>query len=46
MPLEVAGPTIGDTGPDFTLTEASGETIHLAAQHGRPVVLIFYRGGW
>jgi peroxiredoxin len=46
MPLEIAGPTTGDAAPDFTLTEASGEIIHLAALRGRAVVLIFYRGGW
>lgn len=38
---------VGDTAPDFTLQDASGRKVSLAASHGqRPVVLAFYRGYW
>lgn len=46
MPLEVAGPSTGDTAPDFTLTEASSESVSLQQLHGQKVLLIFYRGAW
>ncbi len=37
----------GDTAPDFTLTNAEGESFHLrTALDRRPVVLGFYRGRW
>lgn len=38
---------LGDTAPDFSLTNASGKTITLSEtlQKG-PVVLTWYRGGW
>jgi len=32
--------------PDFTLKDATGKDFNLAAQHGRRVVLFFYRGYW
>ena len=38
---------VGDTAPDFTLQDASGKKVSLAASRGqRPVVLVFYRGSW
>ena len=38
---------VGDSAPDFTLPNVSGEPVNLykALRHG-PVVLSFYRGGW
>jgi peroxiredoxin Q/BCP len=33
---------LGDQAPDFSLPTDKGETFHLAAQLGRPVVLYFY----
>ncbi len=33
---------IGDQAPDFTLPTDKGESFHLAAQRGQPVVLYFY----
>jgi peroxiredoxin Q/BCP len=33
---------LGDQAPDFTLPTDKGDTFHLAAQHGKPVVLYFY----
>lgn len=38
---------VGDTAPDFALTDASGVTVRLSEllQKG-PVVLAFYRGSW
>jgi peroxiredoxin Q/BCP len=46
MPLDVVGPNTGDTAPDFTLTEASGESVALEQLRGQNVLLIFYRGAW
>lgn len=46
MPLDLPGPNVGDEAPDFALEEAEGSSVHLAGLRGRPVVLIFYRGGW
>lgn len=47
---ENAGGTVpkpGDKAPDFTLTDATGETRQLDAYLAQgPVVLSFYRGGW
>ena len=34
------------TAPDFALTSAAGDTVHLSDFHGRRVVLVFYRGFW
>jgi peroxiredoxin len=46
MPLDVVGPKVGDVGPDFTLPEVSGGSVHLVELRGQPVVLVFYRGSW
>jgi cytochrome oxidase Cu insertion factor (SCO1/SenC/PrrC family) len=38
---------VGESAPDFTLTDQGGRKHTLSAQRGkRPVVLIFYRGHW
>ena len=38
---------IGDTAPDFTLPDQSGNLVSLSAMLRRgPVVLTFFRGGW
>jgi len=38
---------VGDTAPDFTLSDAHGDHVNFVdtLEHG-PVVLSFYRGGW
>jgi peroxiredoxin len=37
----------GDSAPDFTLPDATGQPVSLAARlRAGPVVLKFYRGGW
>ena len=41
------GLAVGDRAPDFTLPNATGEPVRLAARLARgPVVLSFYRGEW
>jgi cytochrome oxidase Cu insertion factor (SCO1/SenC/PrrC family) len=38
---------VGQTAPDFTLTDQNGRSHSLAAERGkRAVVLVFYRGYW
>lgn len=38
---------VGETAPDFELTDATGKTVALAELLAEgPVVLTFYRGGW
>jgi len=38
---------VGETAPDFTLTDQNGRKHTLSAQRGkRAVVLVFYRGHW
>jgi peroxiredoxin len=38
---------VGEPAPDFTLADASGKPVALAAYRGKkPVVLVFYRGYW
>lgn len=40
-------PKLGDPAPEFTLPNATGETVSLLeALAGGPVVLTFYRGAW
>jgi hypothetical protein len=39
-------PAIGDPFPDFTLPTSTGGTFALAAQRGKPVLLVLYRGSW
>jgi len=36
---------LGDTAPDFTLTDANGRAVTLS-KLGKTVVLVFYRGYW
>ena len=41
------GPAAEAAAPDFALTDASGETVTLAALRSEgPVVVVFYRGHW
>jgi len=38
---------VGSTAPDFTLPDAAGQPVALAALRARgPVVVSFYRGRW
>lgn len=38
---------VGDTAPDFTLKDATGQPVSLASLLEKgPVVLLWYRGGW
>jgi cytochrome oxidase Cu insertion factor (SCO1/SenC/PrrC family) len=37
---------IGERAPDFTLRDQNGVRVSLAAQKGKKVVLVFYRGYW
>jgi cytochrome oxidase Cu insertion factor (SCO1/SenC/PrrC family) len=39
-------PAIGDPFPDFALPTSTGGTFALAAQRGKPVLLVLYRGSW
>lgn len=36
---------VGETAPDFTLTDQTGKTVHLTSLK-TPTVLVFYRGHW
>lgn len=38
----VAGPTIGEPAPDFTLANQFGEPVQLSALRGQPVAVVFY----
>jgi len=41
------GPKVGDKAPSFSLPNARGETVDIAAKlKDGPVVVSFYRGGW
>jgi AhpC/TSA family protein len=42
----VPGPAIGAPAPDFALAAQDGRRVRLADFHGRPVLLVFYRGHW
>ena len=46
MPLEIAGPNIGDAAPEFSLPEATGDRLSLGGLRGTRVLLVFYRGAW
>jgi len=39
-------PAVGDPFPDFALPTSTGGTFSLAAQRGKPVLLVLYRGSW
>ena len=42
-----SGLLVGDTAPDFTLTDAVGKKVRLYDKTAEgPVILTFYRGGW
>ena len=36
----------GQLAPDFTLEAADGRLVTLSQFHGKPAVLVFYRGHW
>lgn len=36
----------GQTAPDFTLPNSSGEAVTLSSLRGKNIVLVFYRGHW
>jgi hypothetical protein len=40
------GPRLGAAAPDFVLPDQSGNSVRLADFHGRPLLLVFYRGHW
>ena len=40
----MAGVSVGDLAPDFTLPATGGRDISLSSLRGRPVVLVFYPG--
>ena len=47
MTQRTAPVTVGETAPDFTLEDRSGQKFGLADSRGKnPVVLVFYRGYW
>ena len=46
LPKPQIASAAGQSAPDFTLTDQSGQPFHLADQHGHRVLLIFYRGYW
>jgi len=47
LPAASGTPAVGAPAPEFSLPDADGRTVGLAAYRGRqPVVLVFYRGGW
>lgn len=42
-----SGLQVGDSAPDFTLTDALGKEIRLFEETAKgPVIMTFYRGGW
>lgn len=44
---KIRPPAIGESAPDFTLTDATGAPRRLADLCAeRPLVLVFYRGHW
>lgn len=41
-----AGPPLGSTAPDVTLTAPDARPVRLADFRGKPLLLVFYRGHW
>ena len=41
-----ATPGVGQSAPDFTLSDAKGRPVTLSGARGSKVVLVFYRGYW
>lgn len=37
---------VGRPAPDFSLPDETGRPVTLASLHGRPALLVFYRGFW
>ncbi len=47
VPATATALKVGEPAPDFTLPDAAGAPVSLAAFRGQaPVVLVFYRGYW
>jgi peroxiredoxin len=47
LPKESKVLSVGDKGPDFTLTDASnGQTLSLSEILGQPLMIVFGRGTW
>ncbi len=46
LPAPQIASAAGKPAPDFTLRDQRGLAVHLAALHGHPVLLVFYRGYW
>jgi hypothetical protein len=46
LPAASGAPQVGQAAPDFALTDHTGEPFQLAAQRGKNVLLVFYRGHW
>lgn len=41
-----AGPPVGVAAPVFSLLDPAGKSVGLGDFHGRPLLLVFYRGHW
>jgi hypothetical protein len=41
-----SAPQLGDTAPDFSVTDPEGRTFALSQHRDTPVLLVFYRGQW
>lgn len=46
MPIDVAGPGVGDRAPAFNLPTSDGSTLSLDGLRGQKILLVFYRGAW
>ncbi len=46
MPIDVAGPGVGDPAPALSLTTSDGSTLSLGGMLGQKILLVFYRGAW
>jgi peroxiredoxin Q/BCP len=42
VPVDTAGPGVGETAPDFELPSSTGKTLRLSSLRGKNVVLYFY----